>query len=253
MKRLTIVLQTVCAALLLVSPVVAQDAPKVIKAPILNGRAINFPKPVYPEAAIAAGIGGVIGVIVVIDEDGNVVSAEAELNDLRERRDVDGTKLEPIPADASLRASAEEAARKARFPPALVNNLAVRETGKLVYNFARDAAPASAPPSPFPSLRHPQMQSGGILNGLAVALPKPDYPAAAKAVGAAGSVSVQIAADENGNVEVAQALSGHPLLRAASEAAALKAKLSPAVFDGKAVKFTGILTYNFVLPKVEDK
>lgn len=90
---------------------------KAITGGVLNGKAVSLPKPAYPEAAKVAGIGGTIGVNVVIDETGNVVSAEAEINDLRERRDVDGTKLDPLPADPSLRAAAEEAARNARFCP----------------------------------------------------------------------------------------------------------------------------------------
>jgi TonB family protein len=88
--------------------------------------------------------------------------------------------------------------------------------------------------------------SGGVLNGKATSLPKPIYPAAAKAVKASGVVNVQILIDEEGNVISANATSGHPLLRAASEEAARSAKFSPTSLSGQKVKVSGIIVYNFV-------
>ncbi|MEQ1923350.1 MAG: hypothetical protein ABL952_12660, partial [Pyrinomonadaceae bacterium] len=118
-----------------VTSAIAQDGTKVINGGIVNGRAVSMPKPIYPDATKAAGIGGVIGVNVIIDEAGTVIFAEADLNDLRERRDVDGTKLDPLPADPSLRAAAEVAARKARFSPTMLGGQATQVKGKIVYNF----------------------------------------------------------------------------------------------------------------------
>lgn len=86
---------------------------------------------------------------------------------------------------------------------------------------------------------------GGVLNGKAIRLTKPDYPPAARAVSAGGTVSVQITIDEQGNVVSASAVSGHPLLKASSEKAALASKFSPTRLSGEAVKVTGILVYNF--------
>ena len=90
--------------------------------------------------------------------------------------------------------------------------------------------------------------SGGVLNGKAESLPKPEYPPAAKAVRAGGSVSVQVTIDESGNVISATAVSGHPLLRAAAVEAAREAKFKPTMLSGEPVKVTGVLTYNFVPP-----
>lgn len=92
----------------------------------------------------------------------------------------------------------------------------------------------------------PKTISGGVLNGKATDLPKPTYPAAARAVRATGAVNVQVTVDENGNVISASAVSGHPLLRASAVAAAREAKFNPTLLSGKAVKVTGILVYNFV-------
>ncbi len=87
--------------------------------------------------------------------------------------------------------------------------------------------------------------SGGVVNGKAISLPAPAYPAAARAVGAAGAVNVQITIDEDGNVIEALAASGHPLLRQAAVEAARSAKFNPTSLSGQAVKVTGVVVYNF--------
>jgi TonB family protein len=87
--------------------------------------------------------------------------------------------------------------------------------------------------------------SGGVLNGKAISLPKPRYPAVGTAVKASGTVVVQVTIDENGNVISASAVSGHPLLRAAAVEAARDAKFSPTKLSGQPVKVTGVINYNF--------
>ncbi len=103
-----------------------------------------------------------------------------------------------------------------------------------------DPAP-KATPKPAP-----KTVSGGVLNGKATSLPKPAYPAAAKAVRAGGAVSVQVLISETGSVISASAVSGHPLLRAAAEGAARGARFSPTMLSGQPVKVSGVITYNFV-------
>ena len=88
--------------------------------------------------------------------------------------------------------------------------------------------------------------SGGVLNGKATNLVKPEYPPGAGE--ARGAVNVQVTIDEEGNVISAKAVSGHPLLRPASEDAAKKSKFKPTLLEGKPVKLTGIIVYNFVAP-----
>jgi protein TonB len=58
---------------------------------------------------------------------------------------------------------------------------------------------------------------------------------------------VEIAVDESGNVASARAVSGHMLLRGASEEAARKAKFEPTTLCGRPVKVSGLITYGFVL------
>lgn len=101
--------------------------------------------------------------------------------------------------------------------------------------------PPKATPKPVP-----KTVSGGVLNGKATSLPKPAYPPAARAVRAGGSVSVQVLISENGSVISASAVGGHPLLRAAAESAARRARFSPTLLSGQPVKVSGVITYNFV-------
>jgi TonB family protein len=88
--------------------------------------------------------------------------------------------------------------------------------------------------------------SGGVLNGKALYLPQPEYPAAAKAAGTAGSVVVRITIDEQGNVISATPVSGPPALQQACINAALQAKFAPTLLVGEPVQVVGIVTYNFV-------
>jgi len=96
-----------------------------------------------------------------------------------------------------------------------------------------------------PAVKKPVVQSLGVINGRASNLPKPNYPATAKMVGASGKVSIQVLIDENGRVVSAKSADGHPLLRPAAEEAARRASFTPTLLSGVPVKVTGIIVYNF--------
>ena len=91
--------------------------PKVISGGVLNGKAISKPQPAYPPIAKAAGASGAVSVQVLVDERGNVISANA----------VSGHPL--------LRQSAVAAARQAKFSPTLLSGQPVKVTGVITYNF----------------------------------------------------------------------------------------------------------------------
>lgn len=57
----------------------------------------------------------------------------------------------------------------------------------------------------------PKTFSGGILNRKAIEKPNPTYPLEARQARVSGVVVVEILVDENGKVEQAKAVSGHPL------------------------------------------
>lgn len=110
-----------------------------------------------------------------------------------------------------------------------------------------DDSGGGAPPPPPPVKKPvPKQISGGVLNGKATSLPKPPYPAAARAVRASGTVAVQVTISESGSVISASAVSGHPLLRAAAVSAARQARFSPTMLSGQPVKVTGVINYNFI-------
>lgn len=92
---------------------------KTVKAiGLLDGKAIDLPKPEYPSAARAVRASGVVNVLVTVDENGSVVSATA----------VSGHPL--------LRPSAVQAARSAKFSPTLVGGKQLKITGIIIYNFS---------------------------------------------------------------------------------------------------------------------
>lgn len=85
---------------------------------IVTGRAINLPKPVYPQSAKNSGAWGKVVVEVTIDEKGKVVEARA----------VSGHPL--------LQQAAITAARHAKFAPSLLAGKAVPVKGTISYAFA---------------------------------------------------------------------------------------------------------------------
>jgi periplasmic protein TonB len=88
-----------------------------ISGGVLNGKAISLPKPAYPPIARAAHASGTVVVQVLIDENGNVVSAHA----------VSGHPL--------LQGAAVGAARQAKFSPTKLSGQPVKVTGVIQYNF----------------------------------------------------------------------------------------------------------------------
>jgi TonB family protein len=101
------------------------------------------------------------------------------------------------------------------------------------------------PPAPRPLLKP---VSGGVLNGMALALPPPSYPDTARRMRQSGMVQVEVVVDENGKVISARALSGPSTLRDVAVEAAYRARFSPTKLSGQPVKVTGQINYNFTLP-----
>lgn len=82
-----------------------------------SGRATSLPRPVFSDQAKAHSIGGVVGVYVVIDEKGSVVSATA----------VSGNEM--------LRETAVSAAQAAKFVAPRTGNKLSRSEALITYNF----------------------------------------------------------------------------------------------------------------------
>ena len=89
------------------------------------------------------------------------------------------------------------------------------------------------------------IRTSSVLNGSAIALPKPAYPRHAVALNLEGAVRIQVTIDESGNVISAKAADGHPFFRPVAEQAARNAKFKPTFLNDVPVKVTGVIIYNF--------
>jgi len=105
------------------------------------------------------------------------------------------------------------------------------------------------PPPPPPTLTPMRVvKISRVLNSEAKLLPKPTYPRMAVQIHLQGTVAVQVLIDETGKVVSAKAVSGHPILVPEAVRAAMGARFSPTTIGDQAVKISGVITYNFVLP-----
>ncbi len=99
----------------------------------------------------------------------------------------------------------------------------------LAYFYDRPAAPVATPtPTPQPSPRAEPVTSVDPNVGLrALSLPSAFYPPMAAAGRVSGEVIVEIEVDAEGKPSRVRTVTGHPLLRAAAESAARRARFQP--------------------------
>ncbi len=97
--------------------VILSCRPNLSQTKVLNGKAIKLVKPPYPTELLTEREEGAVNVLIIINETGEVVSAQA----------VSGYK--------GFRQVAEEAARKSRFKRFIRCGIAAKVMGTVVYNF----------------------------------------------------------------------------------------------------------------------
>ena len=104
------------------SPILPDNSRSVrtISGGVLNGKATSLPKPAYPPMAKQANASGTVIVQVLVDENGNVVSAQV----------VSGHPL--------LRPAAIAAARQAKFSPTKLSGKPVKVSGVINYQFTAE-------------------------------------------------------------------------------------------------------------------
>lgn len=110
--------------------------------------------------------------------------------------------------------------------------------------------PKTPPPAPIATVVKQEKPkditiSGGVINGKATKLVKPNYPASAKSIQLRGQVTVQVLIDENGKVISAQAVNGHKLFYTNAVSAARQSVFTPTTLSGQKVKVNGLIVYNF--------
>jgi len=196
------------------------------------------PKVAYPREAKETGLEGVVTVGVEVDEKGKVTSVgEAAGPDWVcpnvSRPDV-----------VAMREAAKAVAAKATFTPAMKGGLAVASWAVVRVEFV-DPYPNPTPDEIGNEPVNGKYVSDNLHNGVALKLPKPEYPDAARAVHASGDVGIKITIDPDGSVFAAEPVSGHPLLRSAARTAACQAAFSPTLIAGKPARVTGVIKYQF--------
>jgi TonB family protein len=85
-----------------------------------------------------------------------------------------------------------------------------------------------------------------LSSGQAVVFPKPVYPAAARANGIGGTITITVRIDEKGTVSEIENITGHRLLQTAATSAARKSKFNPTVCDDAPQSISAVLIYNFI-------
>lgn len=98
-------------------PPTPKPMPTTVSGGVVNGKAIKLVTPPYPEIARRFGAFGSVHVEVLIDENGNVISAKA----------TSGHNL--------LKSPAENAARASKFSPTYLSGVRVKVSGMIIYNF----------------------------------------------------------------------------------------------------------------------
>jgi hypothetical protein len=95
--------------------------------------------------------------------------------------------------------------------------------------------------------------ASGVLIGKATNLKKPPFPDCNCKFSKTSRVVVQFTVDNKGNIESAKAISGHPILKIASEIAARNSTFSVSRFAGEPVKSIGVITYEFAIKRYKRK
>jgi TonB family protein len=203
----------------------------------LAGMALLIPDATYPPSGKIPY--GSVTVNVWVDQKGKVTSARA----------TDG--------DKSLRAAAEEAARRAAFAPEKLQDKGRFVVGTITYSFLAphsEPEPVSSQPLPSPSAAAttatiPAETSsapkvGGPLAGAELKIPTPDYPADARRNGIKGTVTLVIRVNRAGKVVSWRTLEGEQRLRTPAIRAARAATFSPEKLTGNG-DVVGTITYTF--------
>lgn len=170
-------------------------------------------------------------------------------NNVPKQASASPSQVPPLPAGDVVLSNRNVDAVASNIPigPPGRNNGSVDGGGGRAVVDIPDAPPPPPRATPTPAPPSTVLKISQVLNGRAVSLPKPPYPPLALQVKASGPVNVQVLIDETGKVISAQAISGHPLLRAAAVQAARQARFSPTVLGDQPVKVSGVITYNFTL------
>lgn len=156
-------------------------------------------------------------------------------------------------ATAPLTAAADKSAQPQRAPQSAAT--AAQKKASQPQNSqpqntqsAGAAAPGAQPPAAGAAgSAGNSLVSVGSLVGKARQRVSPSYPQIARAARVSGNVTVYLVVDEKGDVESVQRADGPVQLQQAAVEAARRWKFNPTEVDGRAVRVSGFLSFNFAL------
>ena len=181
--------------------------------------ALTSLKPHYPSMAIESRIDGSVVVEVTVDDDGQVLAAEA----------MSGPPL--------LKGAAVSAALGWKFRPALDSGRPARVSGILTFTFILGAQPAVNVTSDVPYKAEQELMEAAI---------NKEEPRLAPQF--ISTIPTTVLIDERGQVVFANALTRVESLKRGAEDTALRWKFSPILVDGKPAKVAGTIQISFPTP-----
>lgn len=204
--------------------------------PVMQGSATYS----MPQSAIDAEIAGTVVVAIRIDDNGKPTNAVLVSGPMWP------CDARPTAELKELSSTLSETMMKLRFAPAVKDGKPIAQEVGLKITLKNPKLVPVVEIDATTGKRIATQISGGVLNGKAKDLPKPSYPAEARANRESGLVKIEILIDEEGRVIRAGAVEGAPLLQNAAREAACRAKFLPTQLMGNPIKVSGVLTYNFV-------
>ena len=113
-------------------------------------------------------------------------------------------------------------------------------------NLSMPFANAPAPVAPAaPAVRKPTASGGKVAPAQLLYRREPEYPTAARQMGAHGQVVVDATIGTDGRVVAVKVISGHPLLVQSAKAAVMQWRYRPTLLDGQPVENTTQITLTF--------
>lgn len=193
-----------------------------------------------PQSAIDAEIDGKVQIAILVEENGKPKRAVMSLGPMWP------CSTTPIKALEKLGEALIEMGMGLSFSPAI--NKGKPASAVVTITLDLKNPKLSPPPTIDPATGKPiaNLVTGGVINGKAIELARPVYPAEAKANRDGGAVNVQILVGEDGSILRAGATSGAGTLQYAARDAACRSKFKPTLLAGNPVKVSGFITYNFV-------
>lgn len=226
----------------LANRVVSQDNPVKDKAVPMGQnkpaednlpKPLSYPKPIYPNDVTDADLTGQVHLYIKVNKQGKVsvldsFGPNAPCSNLGDKK------------VKEIRKAVVTATEKAIFEIPMADGQPTEKWLTIRFDLK--------PRTKTPADESKKLVQGGVINGKALVLPRPEYPYAARSKIAAGvvQVQVQVLIGEDGKVISASAVSGDSLFSETSVKAACKALFAPTLLAGQPVKVSGIITYNYI-------